>query len=79
MSRLRELLESGQQVFTAEFPVIDGPNMHKVAQAAARLRPWFDAVNATDNPAANAHASNVASAIAMQQQDRKSTRLNSSH
>jgi methylenetetrahydrofolate reductase (NADPH) len=67
MSRLRELLESGQQVFTAEFPVIDGPNMHKVAQAAARLRPWFDAVNATDNPAANAHASNVASAIAMQQ------------
>ena len=30
-----------------------------------RLRPWFDAVNATDNTAAHAHASNVASAIAM--------------
>mgnify|MGYP006276858547 FL=1 len=65
MSRLRELLESGQQVFTAEFPVIDGANMAKVERAAARFRPWFDAVNATDNPAANAHASNVASAIAM--------------
>ena len=65
MSRLRELLDAGQQVFTAEFPVIDGANMAKVERAAARLRPWFDAVNATDNPAANAHASNVASAIAM--------------
>ena len=67
MSRLRELLERGQQVFTAEFPSIDGPNMAKVERAAARFRPWFDAVNATDNPAANAHASNLASAIAMKQ------------
>lgn len=65
MSRLRELLESGQQVFTAEFPVIDGANMEKVERTAARFRPWFDAVNATDNPAANAHTSNMATAIAM--------------
>ena len=28
---------------------------------------WFDAVNATDNPAAHAHASNVTTAIALQQ------------
>lgn len=67
MSRLRELLERGETVFTAEFPSIDGPNMEKVERAAARFRPWFDAVNATDNPAANAHASNLASAIAMKQ------------
>ncbi|MHB0927661.1 MAG: methylenetetrahydrofolate reductase [Candidatus Nanopelagicales bacterium] len=66
MSRLRELLAAGEQVFTAEFPVIDGPNMAKVARSAERLRPWFDAVNATDNPAASAHTSNVATAIAMQ-------------
>jgi methylenetetrahydrofolate reductase (NADPH) len=66
MSRLRSLLEAGEQVFTAEFPVIDGANMDKVARSADRLRPWFDAVNATDNPAANAHTSNVATAIAMQ-------------
>ena len=65
MSRLRSLLEAGEQVFTAEFPVIDGANMDKVARASDRLRPWFDAVNATDNPAANAHASNMAVAIAM--------------
>lgn len=65
MSRFRELLQSNEQVFTAEFPVIDGPNMAKLERAAARLRPWFDAVNATDNPAANAHTSNVATAIAM--------------
>ena len=66
MSRLRSLLEAGEQVFTAEFPVIDGANMDKVARSADRLRPWFDAINATDNPAANAHTSNVATAIAMQ-------------
>jgi methylenetetrahydrofolate reductase (NADPH) len=65
MSRLRSLLAAGEQVFTAEFPMIDGANMDKVARAADRLRPWFDAVNATDNPAANAHASNVSVAIAM--------------
>ena len=67
MSNLRTLLESGQQVFTAEFPSIDGANMDKVERTAARFRPWFDAVNATDNPAANAHASNMATAIAMKQ------------
>ena len=65
MSHLRERFASGELVFTAEFPVIDGANMAKVERAANRLRPWFDAVNATDNPAANAHASNVAVAIAM--------------
>lgn len=67
MSNLRTLLDAGQQVFTAEFPSIDGANMEKVERVAARFRPWFDAVNATDNPAANAHASNMASAIAMKQ------------
>ena len=65
MSQLRELLNAGKQVFTAEFPVIDGANMEKVERACNRLRPWFDAVNVTDNPAANAHASNMSVAIAI--------------
>ena len=33
----------------------------------AELAPWVDAMNATDNTAAHAHASNVAVAIALAQ------------
>jgi methylenetetrahydrofolate reductase (NADPH) len=66
MSRLEKLItETNEPVFTAEFPVIDGEGMAKVEKYAKRLAPWFDGVNATDNTAAHAHASNVASAIAM--------------
>ena len=39
--------------------------MESVVKNVARLAPWFDAVNATDNPAAHAHASNTTTAIAM--------------
>lgn len=67
MSNLREKLENTtEQVFTAEFPSIDGGGMDSVIRDAARLAPWFDAVNATDNPAAHAHTSNTTTAIAMQ-------------
>jgi methylenetetrahydrofolate reductase (NADPH) len=66
MSQLEELItKTKEQVFTAEFPVIDGEGFAKVEKYAKRLKPWFAAVNATDNTAAHAHASNVASAIAM--------------
>jgi methylenetetrahydrofolate reductase (NADPH) len=66
VSKLSVLVADGNsQIFTAEFPSIDGGGMSAVAKHAARLRPWFDAVNATDNPAAHAHASNLAVAIAM--------------
>jgi methylenetetrahydrofolate reductase (NADPH) len=66
MSQFEELITSTkEQVFTAEFPVIDGEGFAKVEKYAERLKPWFVAVNATDNTAAHAHASNVASAIAM--------------
>jgi len=66
MSLLEEKITKTQDlVFTAEFPVIDGEGFTKVEKYAKRLKPWFDAVNATDNTAAHAHASNVASAIAM--------------
>ena len=70
MSLLREKLEnSNERVFTAEFPSIDGGGMVSVEKNAARLAPWFDAVNATDNPAAHAHASNTTTAIAMKMFD----------
>jgi methylenetetrahydrofolate reductase (NADPH) len=66
MSRLRNLLEdSTEMVFTAEFPTIDGAGMARVISNVERLAPWFDAVNSTDNPAAHAHASNIAVAIAV--------------
>jgi len=66
MSEFEELItKTKEQVFTAEFPVIDGEGFAKVEKYAKRLKPWFVAVNATDNTAAHAHASNVASAIAM--------------
>jgi methylenetetrahydrofolate reductase (NADPH) len=66
MSLLRDLLEnSDEKVFTAEFPIIDGGGMTRFIGHTERLAPWFDAVNATDNPAAHAHASNTSVAIAM--------------
>lgn len=66
MSVLREKLENSRDVvFTAEFPSVDGGGMASVERNAARLAPWFDAVNATDNPAAHAHTSNTTTAIAM--------------
>jgi len=66
MSVLREKLENtSEPVFTAEFPSVDGGGMDSVVKNVARLAPWFDAVNATDNPAAHAHASNTTTAIAM--------------
>jgi len=66
MSALRDLVNDGKsRIFTAEFPSIDGGGMTAVAKHSSRLLPWFDAVNATDNPAAHAHASSLAVSIAM--------------
>lgn len=66
MSHLRNLLEnSDEKVFTCEFPIINGAGMTKLISTVERLAPWFDAANATDNPAAHAHASNIAIAIAI--------------
>jgi len=68
MSRLSTLLAEGARpVVTAEFPSIDGGGLAAVEKAADELRPFVDAVNATDNPAAHAHASNTSIAIGMQQ------------
>ncbi len=66
MSRLGELLDQGGLIITGEAPVIDGGTLADYEAKLAELAPWCDAMNATDNTAAHAHASNVAMAIAMQ-------------
>ena len=66
MSRLGELLDQGGLIITGEAPVIDGGTLSDYEAKLAELAPWCDAMNATDNTAAHAHASNVAMAIAMQ-------------
>src|SRR5258705_2362875 len=46
-------------------PVIDGGGLDAVRTRLEKYGPWVDAVNATDNTSAHAHASNVAVAIAL--------------
>src|SRR3954468_2661334 len=66
MSRLRDKLERGAFVVTAEMPVIDGGGMAEVARQLDFMAAYLDAVNATDNAAAHAHASPLAVALAIQ-------------
>jgi methylenetetrahydrofolate reductase (NADH) len=66
VSRLRELVEDGQSlIVTGEAPTVDGGDVADFGDRVAEIASWADAVNATDNPAAHAHASNVAVAIAL--------------
>lgn len=69
-SRLRELCrERTRPIVTAELPVIDVGGLDEVQRRVAPLAGYVDAVNATDNTAAHAHASNVAIAIALTRLD----------
>ncbi len=66
MSRLRTLATTRERpIITAEFPSIDGGNLDTVKAKLDPILPFVDGINATDNPAAHAHASNVAIAIAL--------------
>lgn len=68
MSHLEELLASRERpVITAEMPAVDSGGLDAVRRHLDDLLPYVDAVNATDNPAAHAHASNTAMAIAIAQ------------
>jgi methylenetetrahydrofolate reductase (NADPH) len=67
MSALETALSAGRRVFTAEMPVIDGGGMPELQRQLAPMRKWVDAVNATDNTAAHAHASPLAVAIGLRQ------------
>jgi methylenetetrahydrofolate reductase (NADPH) len=67
MSTLEDKLAAGQLVITAEMPAIDGGGVAEVERQLAPMRDWLDAVNATDNTSAHAHASPLAVAIALRQ------------
>lgn len=67
MATFAEKLARGQLVFTSELPTIDGGGLERVRTLLDPVSDWADAVNATDNAAAHAHASNVAIAIAIRQ------------
>jgi methylenetetrahydrofolate reductase (NADPH) len=67
MPTLEDKLAAGQVVITAEMPAIDGGGLAEVQRQLAPMRDWLDAVNATDNTAAHAHASPLAVAIALKQ------------
>jgi methylenetetrahydrofolate reductase (NADPH) len=65
MPTLADKLAAGQTVITAEMPVIDGGGAWALRRQLAPMAPWADAFNATDNPAARAHASSLAVAVAL--------------
>jgi methylenetetrahydrofolate reductase (NADPH) len=67
MSRLEDRLTAGQFVVTAEMPVIDSGGFAEIQRQLAPMKAWVDAVNATDNPAAHAHASPLAVAIGLKE------------
>ncbi len=67
MSRLEEKLAAGEFVLTAELLTVDGGSLDDVHERYAPYEEYIDAVNATDNTAAHAHASPVAVAIALAQ------------
>jgi len=65
MSTLARKLAARQLVITGELPVINGGAVGVVAELLAPMGDYLDAVNATDNPSAHAHASPLAVAIAL--------------
>ncbi len=65
--RLRDKIERGQLVVTAEMPVIDGGGIDDVRYQLAFMAEYLDAVNATDNAAAHAHCSPLALSLAIKQ------------
>lgn len=66
MSALAELVEAGHRlILTGEAPTVDAGPLEAFHERIAEMARWVDAMNATDNTAAHAHASNVAVAIAL--------------
>jgi len=65
MPTLGQKLAARSFVVTAELPVIDGGGVEEVERRVAPMRDWVDAVNATDNTAAHAHASPLAVSIGL--------------
>jgi methylenetetrahydrofolate reductase (NADPH) len=65
VSELERKLAGGGLVITGEMPAVDGGGLEGVRSRLEQYEPWVDALNATDNTSAHAHASNVAVAIAL--------------
>ena len=68
MSRLEEAIAAGRFVVTAELLTVEQRRARRrAATTSSRYEEYVDAVNATDNTAAHAHASPLAVAIALKQ------------
>jgi methylenetetrahydrofolate reductase (NADPH) len=67
VSRLEERLSAAEFVVTAELHSVDAGGLAAVQERFEPYEEYVDAVNATDNTAAHAHASPVAVAIALRQ------------
>src|SRR6059036_3048680 len=67
MSRLEDALADGRFVLTAELLTVDSGGLDAVHGHFQPFEDWVDAVNATDNTSAHAHASPLSIAIAPKQ------------
>ena len=67
MSRLEEAIAAGRFVVTAELLTVNTGDLEAVHARFAPYEDYVDAVNATDNTSAHAHASPLAVAIALEQ------------
>ena len=67
MSRLEEAIGAGRFVVTAELLTVNAGGLDAVRERFAPYEDWVDAVNATDNTSAHAHASPLAVAIALKE------------
>ena len=67
MSRLEERIRAGEFVVTAELLTVDAGGLDAVHERFEPYEDFVDAVNATDNTAAHAHASALSVAIALKQ------------
>jgi methylenetetrahydrofolate reductase (NADPH) len=67
VSRLEEAIDAGRFLVTAELLTVNAGGLDAVQRHFAPYEEWVDAVNATDNTAAHAHASPLAVAIALKQ------------
>jgi len=67
MSRLEDAVLAGRFVVTAELLTVDTGGLDAVHTRFAPFEDYVDAVNATDNTSAHAHASPLAVAVALRQ------------
>jgi len=67
VSRLEDAVAARRFVVTAELLTVNAGGLEAVRERFAPYEDWVDAVNATDNTSAHAHASPLAVAIALKQ------------